>query len=132
MERAELVRRLKEHFRNHPEGLAAVYLFGSWARGTARSGSDVDLGLLFVETPPAVLGGPPFRIADRVEETLGLPVEAVVLDTAPPDLVHRVLRDGVLVLEADKGRRVRFEVAKRRQYLDLLPVLREYRRVAGT
>ena len=51
-----------------------------------------------------------------------------MLETAPPDLVHRVLRDGVLVLEADRSRRVEFEVAARREYLDLVPVLEQYRR----
>jgi hypothetical protein len=41
-----------------------------------------------------------------------LPVQVVVLHAAPTDLVHRVLRDGILVLENDASRRVRFEVAE--------------------
>lgn len=106
----------------------AVYLYGSRARGAARSGSDVDLGLLFGSAPSSVLGGPPDRIADELGRKLRLPVQAVVLNTAPPDLVHRVLRDGVLVHDADRSARIRFEVARRREYLDLLPVLQEYRR----
>lgn len=105
-----------------------MYLYGSRARGEERPASDVDLGLLFAETPPPALGGPADRIADDLERELGLPVQTVVLDTAPPDLVHRVLRDGVLVLEADRRRRVAFEVDARRRYLDLLPVLQRYRR----
>jgi hypothetical protein len=31
---------------------------------------------------------------------------------ASPDLVHRVLRDGILVLEKDASRRGRFEVRR--------------------
>lgn len=106
----------------------AAYLYGSRARGTARAGSDVDLGVLFDNTPPSVLSGPADRIADELGQELRLPVQVVVLNTAPPDLVHRVLRDGILVHEADSSARIRFEVAKRREYLDLLPVLQEYRR----
>lgn len=128
MDRDELIERLKAYFRRRPEGLAAVYLYGSRARGTARARSDVDLGLLFETTPPSVLGGPADRIADELGQGLRLSVQAVVLNTAPADLVHRVLRDGVLVHEADRSARIRFEVARRREYLDLLPVLREYRR----
>ena len=128
MERAELIERLRDLLRDRPEGLVAAYLYGSRARGSHGERSDVDLGLLFRRTPRSVLDGPPVRIADALERELGLPVEAVVLDTAPPDLVHRVLRDGVLVLEADPSRRVAFEVAARREYLDLVPVLEEYRR----
>ncbi|HEX2252525.1 MAG TPA: nucleotidyltransferase domain-containing protein [Thermoanaerobaculia bacterium] len=127
MDRSALIERLEGFFRHRPQGLVAVYLFGSRARGGGRDGSDVDLGLLFAEEPPVALGGPAERIADALERELGLPVEAVVLSRAPADLVHRVLRDGVLVLETDRSARIRFEVARRREYLDLLPVLREYR-----
>ena len=40
------------------------------------------------------------------------------------------LRDGELVYESDRARRVNFEVAARREYLDLLPILRRYRKAA--
>jgi len=45
------------------------------------------------------------------------------LNDAPPDLVHRVLRDGRLVLESDRTARVRFEVSARNAYFDVLPTL---------
>ncbi|MGD2114921.1 MAG: nucleotidyltransferase domain-containing protein [Acidobacteriota bacterium] len=128
MDRESLIRRLEEVVRELPYDLVAVYLYGSRARDTAGPASDVDVGVLFGERPPSKLGGPPDRIADRLERALGLPVQVVVLDTAPPDLVHRVLRDGILVLENDASRRVRFEVASRREYLDLVPILERYRR----
>ncbi len=128
MDRGDLIERLEDFFRQRPEGLVAVYLYGSRARGTAGPRSDVDLGVLFEVAPPPVLGGPPDRLADDLGRELRLPAEVVALNRAPADLVHRVLRDGVLVLEADRSARIRFEVARRREYLDLLPVLQEYRR----
>lgn len=123
--------RLRAHFRCHPDGLAAVYLYGSRARGTERAGSDVDLGLLFAETPPEVIGSPRFQVEEKVEKALRLPVETVTLNSAPPDLVHRVLRDGILVLETDRSARIRFEVAKRNEYFDMLAIWEEYRRPRG-
>jgi hypothetical protein len=130
VDREALAEALRGYFRERPDGVVAAYLFGSRARGTARTRSDVDLGVLFTEPPASVLHGPPDRIADALERELGADLEVVALNTAPPDLVHRVLRDGLLVHEADRSARVRFEVARRREYLDLLPVLRRYRRLA--
>ncbi len=52
----------------------------------------------------------------------------VVLNRAPADLVHRVLRDGRLVLDLDPAARIRFEVQSRNEYFDLAPVRRLYRR----
>ncbi|HVR30968.1 MAG TPA: nucleotidyltransferase domain-containing protein [Thermoanaerobaculia bacterium] len=127
MLRDELVDALKRYFAAAPDGLVAVYLFGSRARGEGGAVRDVDLGLLFGDPPLPAHGGPADRIADALGLRLGLAVDAVVLDAAPSDLVHRVLRDGILVHEGDAARRVRFEVSTRRAYLDLLPVLRQYR-----
>ena len=53
----------------------------------------------------------------------------MVLNRAPSDLIHRVLRDGILVLARDPGARIRFEVAARNRYFDLQPFLRRYRRL---
>lgn len=131
METAELNATLEDFFTRTARGLAAVYLYGSFARETHRSDSDVDVGLLFAEEPsdPGI-SGPRARIEGELELELGRTVQAVTMNTAPPDLVHRVLRDGRLVHEADPSRRIRFEVAARSRYLDLLPVLHRYRRRA--
>jgi len=63
-----------------------------------------------------------------LERLLGKPVDLVILNRAPLDLIHRVLRDGVLVYESDSPSRIRFEVQARSAYFDLLPYLRQYRR----
>ena len=55
----------------------------------------------------------------------------MVLNHAPLDLAHRVLRDSVLVIEPDPSARVRFEVRARNEYWDLKPYLDEYRRTPG-
>lgn len=108
--------------------VVAAYLYGSRARGTARPDSDVDLGVLFSAPLERTLLAQPYLLEADLSDVLGLAVQVVELNDAPADLVHRVLRDGVLLLEADPRGRVRFEVKKRQEYFDLLPVLQAYRR----
>jgi predicted nucleotidyltransferase len=134
--RRDLVVRVLETFFAAPAketaNIAAAYLFGSVARDEAGPTSDVDVGVLYVHTPPATLEAIPAALESELTRCLGgVPTQVVVLDTAPIDLVHRVLRDGVLVCERDRSRRVAFEVRARNLYWDLLPVLRRYRRPVG-
>jgi len=118
---------IANYFREKP-GIAAVYLFGSVAKGTARPESDVDIGVLYRATPAPTLLDQPFSDEADLAQLLARPVQVIVMNGAPADLVHRILRDGILVLEPDKSRRIAFEVRARNEYFDLLPMLREYRR----
>jgi predicted nucleotidyltransferase len=113
------------------EGIAAAWLFGSVARGTARPDSDVDVGVLYQKTPPLTLAGLGLDLEGDLESALGLPVQLVVLNRAPSDLIVRVLRDGKLLVDLDRSRRLRFEVDSRNEYWDLEPYLRLYRQGEG-
>jgi predicted nucleotidyltransferase len=124
----EIGERIKSVFADVGHDVAAVYLFGSTARGTRRPASDVDLGLLFRKPPTDKYSAEHFDLEAELTAAVGLPVQLVVLNDAPADLVHRVLRDGILLLQPDASARIRFEVAKRNEYFDLLPHLRRYRR----
>ena len=110
------------------QGIVAAYLFGSFGRDEARESSDVDLALLYASQPARQLDGPPQQVQDRLERALGREVDVLVLNTAPPDLAHRVLRDGILLVDRDPSVRIQWEVKIRNEYADLLPVLRLYRR----
>jgi uncharacterized protein len=106
------------------EGVAAAYLFGSQARGTATALSDVDLA---VWAAPELTDEARFRL--RLElmgvaaRALGTDeVEVIVLDDAPPLLRHRVLRDGVRLVDRDPVTRVRGETAALVRYLDTKPL----------
>jgi predicted nucleotidyltransferase len=119
--------RLKAFFADPPADVAAVYLFGSVARGTANATSDVDVGVLFKSSPPPTLAGLPVDMEEALERHVGRTVQVVTLNTAPVDLRKRVLRDGRLLVEPDPAARVRWEVATRNEAFDLEPILREYR-----
>lgn len=123
-----LVDALRSLLARHANRIACAYLYGSTARDESRPSSDLDVAVLFRETPPATLEGLGLDIAGEIERALGKRADIVVLNRAAPDLVHRILRDGVLVHESDRRMRVAFETRKRAEYFDVLPYLREYRR----
>lgn len=122
-----LIEQLRELLDQQP-GIACAYLFGSLARGEASASSDVDLAVLLEQPAADTLRGPLARLRLDLEDTLGRPVDLVAMETAPPDLVHRVLRDGVLLVDRNPNQRIAFEVRARNEYFDLLPYLAEYRR----
>ena len=129
MERAVLEGLVREVAASAPGDVIAVYLYGSRARGTASPTSDVDLGVLLASAPPGTLQNVARDLEGAVERAVKLPVDLVVLNSAPSDLVHRVLRDGVILLDRDRTARIGFEVQSRNEYFDLEPVRRLYRRL---
>jgi uncharacterized protein len=108
--------------------VVAAWLFGSVARGTAHARSDVDVAVLRTrDEAPRELADLPLDLEDDLARRLRRRVQVVDVGRAPADLVHRVLRDGVLLVDRDRARRVRFEVASRNRYFDMAPVWRLYR-----
>jgi predicted nucleotidyltransferase len=110
-----------------PERIAAVYLYGSFARGESRPDSDIDLGILLASPAPATFDSQPYELEGDLERILGRPVQVVVLNHAPVDLRIRVLRGGRLIMDRDPSARIRFEVQTRNEAFDLEPILRRYR-----
>ncbi len=129
MQQAAISTQLEAYFVRHgADDVVCVYLFGSTARGEARPDSDLDLAVLYRTNPPHTLEGAGVRLAGEIERVIEHPVDVVVLNRAPVDLVHRVLRDGILVYETDSSARIAFEVRSRNVYFDLKPILERYRR----
>jgi uncharacterized protein len=118
---------LQAFFVGAAEEIVCVYLYGSVARGESQAQSDIDLAVLYAQDPPRTLEGLGFDLSDKLERYLRKPVDLVVLNRAPVDLIHRVLRDGVLVYDRNPSVRIRFEVKVRNDYFDLLPYLQQYR-----
>lgn len=128
MTRAELAAKLVPLLETLPEEVLSVSLFGSFARDSAGPQSDVDLAFWRRTPSEPVASQQPYALAAVLEGALGREVDLVELNRATPDLLHEVLREGVVLLDRDPDARVRFEVAARAHYLDMQPVLRRYRR----
>lgn len=101
---------------------AAAWVFGSVARGDARAESDLDLAIL--------LRGP--ESTDDARQLLALTpplerhspsgrVDVVVLGPQGAVFRHRVLREGILVYDADPEARFELEERTIRDYLDWKP-----------
>ena len=127
MATATIEQALREFFAAESGGIIAAYLFGSVARGTANARSDVDVAALYAVAPPATLEGLPLDLDSRIGKLVGRPAQVILLNTAPVGLIHRVLRDGVLLLDRDPSARIRFEVRARNEFFDLRPILARYR-----
>lgn len=101
-----------------------AYLYGSFAKGTQRPASDVDLG---VWLDPESVSSPVDR-ADRaldleaaVEARVGRRVQVVVLNEASLDLTHNVLGHGILIVDSDPAARKHHWVEHARNWLDMAP-----------
>ncbi|WP_017942521.1 MULTISPECIES: nucleotidyltransferase family protein [unclassified Thioalkalivibrio] len=112
-------------------GVVCAYLFGSHSRGEARVGSDIDLAVLMVEPVAEGLLNPLALLQMDLEDATGCTVDLIDLHKVGADLIHRVLRDGIVVFESDASRRIAFEVDARNRYFDLLPYLEEYRQAGN-
>jgi len=119
---------IHDFFVENPDNVVAVYLYGSTSRGDARPDSDVDVGVLLEVDPPATFAGLGLRLEGRLEKALGKSVDLVIMNRAPVDLIHRIFRDGKLVLDLQPSSRIAFEVLARNRFFDLEPVLKQVRR----
>ncbi len=114
--------RIREALEDVP-GVAAAWVFGSVARGTARADSDIDFGVLLTErgaekrVEPRWLGD----LASRLETATGRTVDLVMVEAQGPILRHRILKEGLLVFDANRERRIDFESDTTSRYLDFAP-----------
>jgi predicted nucleotidyltransferase len=125
----DLTTRLK-HVLDKNEDVVVGYLFGSAARGELRPSSDADVAILLSGSPAPTLASMRPGLQADLEEAVRRAVDLVILNHASPDLIHRVLRDSVLLVERDRSARIRFEVNARNEYFDVLPFLNRYREAA--
>ena len=127
--REQIITALRRYFESRPAGIVAAYLFGSVARGQQRPDSDVDVGVLFAAGRPKSLEDLDrlAQLQDELAALLHRRVDLVAMNGAPPDLLHRILVDRVLVHDADPERRIEFEMQTRSRYFDLAPYLQRYR-----
>ncbi|MDB5310173.1 MAG: nucleotidyltransferase [Gemmataceae bacterium] len=111
--------------RAHPVVLA--YLFGSHARGTADSESDVDIAVLADESlTPLARSELRFRLMRTLAENLALPLEQIdliLLQDVPSLLQRNVIRGGSVLFARDTRARREFELFVDRRYEDESPDL---------
>ena len=78
------------------DGVAALYVFGSVARGQARADSDVDLAMEFAPDAPASLLDIA-RLQDKLADGLGYRVDLGELSALQPEIARAAAADMVRV-----------------------------------
>lgn len=96
-------------------GLAAVYLFGSAARGNLTPKSDIDVAVLFEEGSPRI---DMLSLMADLSHGAGRDVDVVVLNEAEPRLYHEIVRTGEILFEKNRRYRILREVRNRKLYED--------------
>jgi predicted nucleotidyltransferase len=113
------------------EPIAAAYLFGSCARGDSTARSDLDVGIVFRRRVDSALTQHRM-LADMASRLEGLSpsgeVDVVVLESQGPAFQHRALREGRVVYEGDRERRIDFESEAHVRYFDWRPTYEIARR----
>lgn len=123
-----VLERLGEFFAARADAFVCAYLFGSVARDEATAASDVDVAVLRRTPGRGTLASTLLAAEGELERKLERPVQLIDLLQVEPDLVHRVLRDGILIHERDPSARIAFEVRARNEYFDVRPFVDRYRR----
>jgi predicted nucleotidyltransferase len=116
--------RIAEALADRAEVLEA-YLFGSCAARRAQQHSDIDVAVYVDET--SLREGPYGYAADLTSYLMAAlgtnDVDLVVLNSAPPLLYHRVLRDGVRLVSRNLKATTTREGRALSRYCDYLPQL---------
>lgn len=117
----EIADPMREVLSEDPD-VAFAYLFGSVAKGRTRPSSDIDVAVCFGSGRESherlELAERAIDLEGRLEGRLGRPVQVVVLEYAPPELVQNALGHGTLVFTRDEAARVRFYVDAGQSALD--------------
>jgi hypothetical protein len=122
--RDEIIAALRTALERRPEVLEA-YLFGSCARGEAQPHSDVDVAV-YVDPGATDATGLGFEAAIGADLMAAFGtnrIDVVVLNSAPPLLYHRVLRDGIRLLARDLRSTTVREGRALSRYCDYVPQL---------
>jgi len=120
-----LIKLLKQILQKE-KGVLFCYLFGSLAYQNFISKSDVDLAVYLDEKKCKDFSEKKLELISRVSKTLKKDADIVVLNSAPPFLKYVILKEGLLVFESDKEKRVDFELKAINEYFDFKPILEKY------
>jgi uncharacterized protein len=107
---------------------AAVYVFGSFARG--EDFGDIDIGILMGRA----VAGPleiELKLEVSLETALKYPVDVRFLDGAPLSFQFAVVRDGRIAVDSEPNRRAAFEGIVRKKYFDFAIFRRRYLKEAA-
>lgn len=118
-----------------PEGITAIYIYGSILKGKLRSDSDIDIAML---PSYGINNLEKLQLISKIEsiftsffKSMGHNREVSVLDMrgryVSLQLLYKIITEGMPVYEKDVLQRLEFENAIKREYFDFKPYLMHLR-----
>ena len=113
----EIILKLRNYFKNHKE-IVAVYLFGSYATGKQTAKSDIDIAVQFKYE---IERAKRYDLCLKYYVDLGgaLEIDFVDMNSADFPLLNEIFKEGIVLVENDRDKRVQFKALKMSQAMDL-------------
>lgn len=102
-----------------------AYLFGSYAKKTPTSESDIDIAVLLSETPKKLLEYHLYLV-NQISKISKKDVDLIVLNVSPPLLKHQVIKHGKVIYSKDEEERIVFEAKAESEYMDFSIAIERY------
>ena len=123
-EKKDIIKILKPIFKD--SGVLFCYLFGSFANNNNISKSDVDLGVYLNEKKHSDFFDKRLELISQFSKELKKDVDVIILNSASPFLKYVILKEGELIFEKERSKRIDFELKSINEYFDFRPILEKY------
>ncbi len=123
MELDKIKKLIADEFRNQ-KGLVAVLLYGSYARGTPRPTSDVDIAVLYSseETIPDAISL--WELQCQLRQKLSMDVDLICLNKADPIIGNQIYRNHLPVIVKEPTSLAEYFVLLSSEYAELKEFIR--------
>lgn len=116
-----------EKFFLQKRGVLFCYLFGSFAYQNFTSKSDIDIAVFLDEKKNRDFFKKRLELIAELSRLLKREVDVIILNSLHSIfLKYVILKEGRLIFEKDKGKRIDFELKTLNEYFDFRPALKMY------
>lgn len=88
-----------QHFLKNDENVVFAVIFGSYASGKHKKGSDIDVGIFFRKPPE---GLELFNFINRLSDLIDKDVDIVVLNKASAFIRHQIMKNKIVLVVKDR------------------------------
>jgi len=120
-----LIKELKEYFHSK-DNVVFAYLFGSYAEGKMRAGSDIDIAAYVIGMKEEEYFKFKLKYKGELENIFRIPVDLIFMNSAPPLLNHEILKNGIILKNDNPSLLSQFRVKNFYFYLDQMYIINRY------